>query len=527
MDSNAKTLILIIIIILIVLIIVQCSRNRNHQKHRNFDHHRTRSGSSDKYKNRHPGESLPDRAIHPRDKKKWKKRSKKSKSRGSGSRSKSPRSGSRSRDDELEPQIINVVGENHPSNNLIVIFSILLDRPGSIEFEYGLASNQNRKYITSDEISDSYSIEITKLKPDSIYDYSVNSQVTGQFQTGALINGLESVQINPNDIRTDFNIVTVSNTFNGLVAFDQDGDIVWYCDFQNKGPIGDIVAYNYDNVNDVVIFMTKSYISIISLDGSEMKRVSGIESFTGMDGYHSVSQINGDLTSGKIYLLGNYLNSESNITDTLDGDIMPPGPFPFALDPTPLNITGIISEVIVEWDLNSNSNSVAWDCLDTFNPHETCTTAWLSNVSILNGTTPGEHVYRWMDINSMQYKNDQFILSSAMQSAIIFLDSSFNLLNILSAWDGSNDIDGVELGGGTLANTFSGFLNNPNDFFYGQQDVYLDDTGNISMYDDQINYPTIGYPNYNLTNPNAPLFNPDPVRAPNATNERFLQLSLN
>jgi hypothetical protein len=355
--------------------------------------------------------------------------------------------------------ILAVTTSPSPTNSLIQNFDVQLSEPAVVWVEYFPKAN-TEKVLSSGptaNVDTTQQFPVMRLKADTGYCYQVYARPSsdsgpvsdsfpGEFATGSLPAGLvdSSFKRLSGEQTYDLTLLDFSDTdFTGIVALDDDADIVWY--YVHDSSVSPIAQK--ENLN--LLFVQGNHQSHVEIkpDGTEVSRITDVRD-DGMpcapDGrWHHESLVRPD---GKILFLG------SEIRDVnIDGDIRPQtGDIIMEWDQdqgtvTPLvRLFDLLDPVIDRTDASNAPDGAFWQGCDG----EAITEDWTHSNAIWVADN-GTHVM------SIRHLNQILAISPDLQSVL---------------W---------RLGGPGSDFSFP----DPNDRFYAQHSVKLFPNGNVLLFD--------------------------------------------
>jgi hypothetical protein len=145
------------------------------------------------------------------------------------------------------PALQNITATMDANNSLIFHIQGSVKVPGQVTVQYWSAGTG--PFITAPVTTQgaAFSLEVMRLRPATQYNFQVFfsassgtpvSQYTGTFTTGPLPPGLQNAQIKDVQGTPTYDLLLLDyncTNFNGMVAIDRDGQIVWY--YQNDNQV--------------------------------------------------------------------------------------------------------------------------------------------------------------------------------------------------------------------------------------------------------------------------------------------------
>ena len=362
------------------------------------------------------------------------------------------------------PQNITATVDNN--NSLIVHIQGSVKASGEVTVQYW--SQGIDPFVTAPVATKgtSFSLEVMDLRPLTQYNFQVFlsrsshtpvSQYQGTFTTGPLPPGLQNAKIQLTQGTPTYGLLLLDyncTNFNGIVAIDGDGHIVWY--YQNDNQVFTVAQEdNYNMVFNEVSLNVGYTMKEIAPDGSTIHSIDDIladGSLCAPHGRWSHEML--IRPDNKVWTIGAEIRTVNiNGKDTLQ--------------------TG---GTIEEWDMTKGTVTRLVSLFDLLDPvtdrtEESNTTSgffWQGNQNQYAGETED-----WTHTNSLDVlPNGDIMVSNRYLNQIIAVKPDFSGID----W---------KLGGEGSDFTFP----NPSDQFYGQHDVKVLPNGDILLFDNGLSRP--------------------------------------
>jgi hypothetical protein len=181
----------------------------------------------------------------------------------------------------------NITAAIDANNSLICRIQGSVNTPGQVTVQYWSAGTG--PFITAPATTqgDSFSLEVMRLRPATQYNFQVFfsassgtpvSQYTGTFTTGPLPPGLQDARIQDVQGTPGYDLLLLDyncTNFNGMVAIDRDGQIVWY--YQNDNQVFTLAQEDNRNLVFNELSLTVGYtMKEIAPDGVTLHSVDDI-----------------------------------------------------------------------------------------------------------------------------------------------------------------------------------------------------------------------------------------------------------
>ena len=360
----------------------------------------------------------------------------------------------------------NITATIDTNNSLIFHIQGSVKTPGEVTVQYwsqGIGPFNTAPVKTNGR---AFSVEVMRLRPLTQYNFQVFlstssntpvSQYQGTFTTGSLPPGLQNAKIQLIQGTPTYGLLLLDyncTNFNGMVAIDGDGQIVWY--YQNDNQV--FTMAQEDNYNLVFNEVSQNV-------GYTMKEIAP-------DGT-TLNSVNDILPDGTLCAPHGQWNHEmllrpGNIVWTIGADIRP------------VNINGqeILQTggTIEQWDITTGKVTRLVSLFDILDPatdrtDESNTTTgffWQGNENQYAGETED-----WTHTNSLDVlPNGDILVSNRYLNQIIAIKPDFS---------------GVDWKLGGVGSNFT--FPNPSDQFYGQHDVKVLPNGDILLFDNGLSRP--------------------------------------
>jgi hypothetical protein len=354
----------------------------------------------------------------------------------------------------------NISASIDENNSLICHIQGSVDTPGKVTVQYW--SEKTGPFISAPVTTQgtSFSLEVMRLRPSTQYNFEVFlstsssfpvSQYQGTFTTGPLPAGLQDSRITDIQGTPSYDLLFLDyncTNFNGMVAIDHDGQIVWY--YQNDNQV--FTLAQEDNHN--VVF------NELSLGvGYTMKEIAP-------DGV-TVHSIDDTLDDGSVCAPHGRWNHEmlvrpGNKVWTIGAEIRP-----VTLNGKDTLQTG---GTIEEWDITKGTVTRLVSLFDLLDP--------VNNRTVDSDVTGG---FFWMG-NQNQYSGEAEDWTHSNSLEVIpngdILMSNRHLDQVIAI---KPDFSGVDWKLGGYGSDFK--FPNPADQFYHQHDVKMLPNGDLLLFD--------------------------------------------
>lgn len=366
----------------------------------------------------------------------------------------------------VTPPSQNITATVDNNNSLVVHIQGSVKASGEVTVQYW--SQGIDPFVTAPVTTKgtSFSLEVMDLRPLTQYNFQVFlsrssktpvSQYQGTFTTGPLPSGLQNAKIQLTQGTPTYGLLLLDyncTSFNGIVAVDGEGQIVWY--YQNDNQVFTVSQEdNHDMVFNEVSLNVGYTMKEIAPDGVTIHSIDDILADGSLCAPHG--RWNHEMLirpDNKVWTIGAEIRTVNiNGKDTLQ--------------------TG---GTIEEWDMTKGTVTRLVSLFDLLDPvtdrtEESNTTSgffWQGNQNQYAGETED-----WTHTNSLDVlPNGDILVSNRYLNQIIAIKSDFSGVD----W---------KLGGAGSDFTFP----NPSDQFYGQHDVQMLPNGDILLFDNGLSRP--------------------------------------
>ncbi len=310
-----------------------------------------------------------------------------------------------------EPIVLKVKTAVNPDNALIIDFKVKLNKPAILKISYWNEEAGAFKYKPQLDFSTSQRFSILRLRAETTYRYSLvamdqeghrSEKFTGKFTTGPLPPEIADISIKlTQGKRTTYPLTLFdqnTNFFNGYIAVDSTGQIVWYYQNPLVEQVGNIIKMPSGNyLYASGFFLSGSSNTLVEITPfGRMVRQSPLICNSSVPVIGGVDLHDMQYVDGKILHLG-------QLAPKVHGFSRPQ-----------------LGGTIREWNLGTNTDRLVWNPFDFLNPVSDRSS--LSNVIIDLSCKAAIPAQDWIHSNALAIGLDNnFIYGSRSLSHVISL----------------------------------------------------------------------------------------------------------